>query len=189
MKLQQFLQENNFQLDFDYLEKFRDEVGDAIVNFDDTLKSKGFKIVDMMAEPDDETYLGVVFSNKVLDIMFEVQIKPGSNSGDEILDLNIELSIADAYSIGEGKTLPTMIKPYRVLNIQPRQEQKFIDGCAESVKDILDFSDKFHDWYLDVTGEYGKVKLYVDHKSKSDKPSIKALAGEFDIETKNNQVF
>ena len=93
MKLQQFLKENAFQLDFDYLEKFRDEVGDAIVNFDDTLKSKGFKIVDMMAEPDDETYLGVVFSNKVLDIMFEVQIKPGSNSGDEILDLNIELSI------------------------------------------------------------------------------------------------
>ena len=189
MKLQQFLKENAFQLDFDYLEKFRDEVGDAIVNFDETLNSKGYKIVDMLAEPDDENYLGVVFSNKVLDIMFEVQIKPGSNSGDEILDLNIELSIADAYTIGAGQTLPSMIKPYRVLNIQPHQEKKFIDGCAEAVKDILDFSEKFHDWYLDVTGEYGKVKLYVDHKSKSDKPSIKALAGEFDIGTQAANVY
>lgn len=189
MKLQQFLKENALQIDFEYLEKFREEVGDAIVDFENALTKKGFKIDEFMADADDENYLGVVFSNKVLDIMFEVQIKSGSNSGDEILDLNIELSIADAYTIGEGNTLPSMIKPYRVLNIQPRQEKKFIDGCVEAAKDILDFSDKFHDWYLDVTGEYGKVKLYVDHKSKSDKPSIKALAGEFDIGSQAANVY
>ena len=187
MKLQQ-LTENKHQIDFEYLEKFREEIGDSIVDFENALDKKGYKIVEFMAEPDDETYLGVVFSNKVLDIMLEVQINAGQNSGDEVLSFDIQFSIADAFAIGGGDTLPTAIKNYRVQNVQPRQEQQFIDGMKKAAEDIIELSDKFHDWYLDVTGEYGKVKMYVDHKSRSDKPSIKALAGEFDIETRAHQV-
>ena len=105
------------------------------------------------------------------------------------MDLVAQLSINDTYAIGEGKTLPTAIREFRVDDIHPHEEQKFIDGIKKIVEEILGLADTFHDWYLDVTGEYGKVKMYVDHKSKSDKPSIKALAGEFDINTKQHQVF
>lgn len=189
MKLQSFLIENKSQLDFEYLEKFRDEISTAIVDFQKAIEKKGFKISDLMSEPDDETYLGVVFSNKVLDIMLEVAIAAGANAGDEILDLDLQFSIADAYSIGAGNTLPTAIKTYTVHDVQPHHEQQFVDGLKKATEDIIELSDKFHDWYLDVTGEYGKVKLYIDHKSKSDKPSIKALAGEFDIGSKLHQVF
>lgn len=188
MKLQQ-LTENKQQIDFEYLEKFRDEIGDSIVDFENALDKKGYKIVEFMSEPDDETYLGVVFSNKVLDIMFEVAIAAGRNSGDEILDLDVQFSIADAFAIGAGNTLPTAIKTYRVHDVQPHHEQQFIDGLNQAAKDIILLSDMFHDWYLDITSEYGKVKLYVDHKSSSGNPSIKALAGQFDINTREQQVF
>ena len=188
MKLQQ-LTENKHQIDFEYLEKFREEIGDSIVDFENALDKKGYKIVEFMSEPDDETYLGVVFSNKVLDIMFEVAIAAGRNSGDEILDLDIQFSIADAFAIGAGNTLPTAIKTYKVHDVQPHHEQQFVDGLKKATEDIIELSDRFHDWYLDVTGEYGKVKLYVDHKSKTDKPSIKALAGYFDIDSHAHEVY
>jgi len=188
MKLTQ-LTENKQQIDFEYLEKFRDEIGEAIVDFENDLDKKGYKIVDFMAEPDDETYLGVVFSNKVLDIMLEVQINAGQNSGDEVLSFEIQFSISDAFAIGGGNTLPTAIKTYRATKIQPHSEQQFIDGLKKASEDIIELSDMFHDWYLDITGEYGKVKMYVDHKSKVDKPSIKAIAGEFDIDSKKHEVY
>ena len=188
MKLQQFLKESN-GIDFEHLEKFRDEIGDAILGMETALKNKGFKFEEVTSEPDDESYFGVVFTNKVLDIFIEVVMSPGKNPGDQDMDLVAQLSINDTYSIGEGKTLPTAIREFRVDDIHPHEEQKFIDGSKKIVEEILGLADAFHDWYLDVTGEYGKVKMYVDHKSKSDKPSIKALAGEFDINTKQHQVF
>ena len=188
MKLQQFLKENT--IGFEYLEKFRDEVSDAIYATEKKLNAKGFKSQNLAdtSEPDDETHFNVVFSNKILDVSLELELTPGSNGGDEDISLEIQFSIADGYAVEGGQGRATVINTYRTGKIAPHNEHDLIASCESSINEILSFADKFHDWYLDITGEYGKVKLYVDHSNKSN-PYIKALAGEMSVSSGKSTVF
>jgi hypothetical protein len=43
------------------------------------------------------------------------------------------------------------------------------------------------DWYFDINGEYGKVKMLVDTRSAENK--VRAVAGDFTVNSNSGEVF
>ena len=184
MKLKNLLTESSTEFDFDYTEKLRDEVTDALNDTFKSLAPHGFKIEEYTEEPDSSTF-GVVLTNKMFDLTLEIDISPGSNPGSERYDFFWQLSISDAYAVGNGQTFVTTIASG---NIARTDDSEILTKAVIVAQHRLEKMMKpLIDWYFDVTGEYGKVKMFVEKRGAED--TIRALAGDFKISVNQGEVY
>ena len=184
MKLKNFLTESSHSFDMDYTEKLRDEVTDALNDTFKALAPHGFSIEEYTEEPDSDSF-GVVLTNKVFDITLEVQISPGSTPNSEKYDFYWQLSIANAYAVGEGQTLVTTLLSG---NIARTDSSEVLTKAIIIAKKRLERVMKpLIDWYFDITGEYGKVKMFVEKRGAED--TVRALAGDFVLNSNSGDVY
>lgn len=170
----------------DYLEKFRDEVGDAIREFDAKVAKAGFKLTEFTEDADSEDEFGVAYSNSILEISVYIKIVAGNRgTNSESYILNAQLSILDALTVGEGQTLPSSIVSVYTTNIN--DEDALIKKLSEASEKILNAVKPIVEWYFDVSGEYGKVKMFVEKRGVNN--LVRALAGDFDIDKGTGEVY
>ena len=184
MKLQQLTESTS--LSSDYLDKFRDEVGDAIRAFDKEMQAEGLKIIEFVNDPDDESEFGVVYSNKIVDVAFEISIVPGTRGvGSEAYNLWVQISLADEYTVGAGHTHPSEIESFTVNKIE--DEDALIVRIKLASNTAKKFIKPIVDWYFDVSGEYGRVKMYVETRDMENK--LRAVAGDFNLIKLHGEVY
>lgn len=184
MKLQSLLTESSNFFDPAHTDKLRDEVTDELNHMLKSLATHGFKISEYTEDEDSDTF-GAVVSNKVLDVLVEIQILPGKTVGSEAYSLYIQLSINNDYSVHEGNTLPTEILNFTWKNLE--NENVLSDNIKRAGTTIEKMSSSLLDWYFDVNGEYGKVKMFVEKRGAEN--LVRALAGDFSLSQNSGEVY
>lgn len=186
MKLTTLLNESSSQyFDAEYTDKFRDEVTDELNALLKAQAVHGFKISEYTDDADSDSF-GSVLTNKLFDLLIEIQIRPGNRAvGAEAFDFHFELSINNDYAVNEGNTLPTDIMTGTWSHLENESTLishiKRVSGAIE--KTIVPLVD----WYFDVNSAYGKVKMYVETRGAEN--MVRALAGDFFIPRKTGDVY
>ena len=186
MKLTTLLNESSSQyFDAEYTDKFRDEVTDELNALLKAQAVHGFKVSEYTDDADSDTF-GVTLSNKLFDLMIEIQIRAGRRGvGSEAYDFYFQLAINDDYAVENGRTLPTEITSgswsdlldEAALNTHIKRASVNIDKL---VKPLID-------WYFDINGSYGKVKMFVEKRGAEN--MVRALAGDFFIPRFTGEVY
>jgi hypothetical protein len=184
MKLDSFLKESAASFDFDYTEKLRDEVTNELNNVFASMAKHGFKL-DEYTEDKDSSDFGVVITNKIFDIVLEIQISPGSSANSEKYDFYWQLAINNAYAVGGGQTYVTSFASGNIARTENTDD--LVKGIVIARKRLERVMGPLIDWYFDINGEYGKVKMLVDTRSAENK--VRAVAGDFTVNSNSGEVF
>ena len=184
MKLDNFLKESAASFDFDYTEKLRDEVTDELNKVFESMAKHGFKL-DEYIEDKDSSDFGAVITNKIFDIVLGVQISPGASANSEKYDFYWQLAINNAYAVGGGKTYITTLASGGIARTENTDD--LVKGIVIARKRLERVMGPLIDWYFDINGEYGKVKMLVDIRSAENK--VRAVAGDFAVDSNFGEVF
>ncbi len=180
MKLNQFLSEDS-QIESEYLNKFGEETAHALKELEQKLNKLGLKIEKYKSGYEDDDF-GILFSNKIFDFWITVDIVSSGNK--KHYNLAFRLGSNAAYSIN-ARSVEIAAEETTVIPFTDYDLAKWIRNTMDFVIAPID---DLVEWYFDVSGEYGKVKLFVD-RGVLDSVEVVAMAGKFNIEKKEGKVF
>lgn len=156
---------------------FDDDILDATEALVNQLGTGGQKPVDYFAEPGGNEAT-VKLSNGVFDTIITIA---KSGAGAYRRDLTIKINpkyhcSSESYfkdeissSLGSGESKDDLLM--------------YLDHAGEEVLDTLK---SLEDWYMDVTGHYGRVKIYADWRGER---KVTAIAGDFMLSSNSGKVY
>lgn len=176
MKLE-LLQENTFDVS-----EFRSQLSnETYSHLQDLLKVylKGFKFVNEVESV--ERARQFHFTNSLLDVEMFINI---SGKDEKYIMLSIFANVNDRYLIGNDKSTNShMIEIAEFLTGDDRFKSA-MDNAHAFQKTV----NEFIDWYMEISGKYGKIKLFpstynlIDGYSRGGEMRFIAVAGDFHCE-------
>jgi hypothetical protein len=177
MKLEKLFEQNH---DISSLTYLPDEYKSKITDFLDKV-SKGFKPAGV--EKINETRSKFDFSNSLLDIsvLLNASVQQGKQAWPWIW-AHVKVRVAEAFLINPQDDFGRILIDTELLEFSNIEVLDNQDSLIDSFHARIN---EFVDWYMDVSGEYGKVKLFnttynvIEEYSSSGKHRFIAIAGDF----------
>ncbi len=162
--------------------KFPDEISDAVVDSIDHLTSElaecGLKITGYATPSRTSVTSQVTLTTNVFDVRIDVSV----NINQEY-QCYVSILINPKYLAKGQPYFKDEINSYFNNGLEEADMAKYFNTLAPEINATIN---KLIDWYMDVSGEYSKVKLFADWRHNR---NVCALAGEFSIENNHGQVY
>ena len=175
MKLQHLAESTFDKSKFDV---FGEEIEDAVEAFVGTISAKGFKLVAT------DFYRSGAFvkcSNGVFDIKLALDQQTDGKTTSYVTVLINQKYHCDKYPHFKDEISSSFN--------QNQSQDKLVQFLEFYPEQLLDELDQLAEWYMDVTGEYGKVKIYADWRGSISERKVVAIAGEFKIGANQGEVY
>lgn len=148
---------------------------EAVMEFFDALK--GFKFVDVMVS-EDEVLIEV--TNSLTNIWLNIAAEPNDN-----FSCTVQLSIADALMAFPGGE-QVLQNSGQGLRLKESEIEAHLKG--EYKEAIAKAAEAFSEWYFDMSGEHGKLKVAIWRKGQTDDVKVVAIGGTYDMKNMNGKV-
>ena len=161
-----------------YMKDFSADGATAVEGFISKLESSGLKVISYSPGHKDKTEVTIKLTsgvfNLVVDLSLEVNLK---------YRYYVSILIDKKYHATAESHFKDEVAAYFESNLE---EAKLLDTLDEIAKAVVDTINSLTEWYMDVTGEYGKVKIYADWRGER---KVTAIAGEFIMKDNKGQVY
>ena len=183
------LHENQGQADWSFLKDVFDdkEYAEIVRHFGEMTKSFKFSHSEVKENSGVVKGFFFYFTNTFLDLQLYINAnhaKDKDGASQKYMMVNIEAKVHDRYLIsGKGDNQNVLIRAMEFIN--DNDISKF-EAVAKRFQKVVN---DFIDWYFEISGEYGKVKLFsttynvIDGYSRGGENRFIAIAGDYHCET------
>ncbi len=175
MKLQNLV-ENVQQLTPNHFKDFQFTMDgvEAVMEFFDALK--GFKFVDVMVSEDE---VSIEVSNNLTTIWLNIVAEPN-----HVFSCTTQLAIVDSLMAFPGGE-QVLHKDGMGLRLKESEIEARLKG--EYKEAIAKAAEAFSEWYFDMSGEHGKLKVAIWRRA-SNSAKVVAIGGTYDMENMDGKV-
>lgn len=179
MKLSSLLESSGANLSFEYLEKFRDPVGDSIASMVEKFKKAGFKLIKIDSEPDD-SFLPLLFSNGFLECEVAFDIRPTVEVGGESIHATVECSILEKFRVESQKDDGRLVFWYRFSKnaLTDEDDIDIVRNINSISVNFIQTVTAWNEWAFEILSETDAVKFEF-----TDDGVVQAVLGKFDTDS------
>lgn len=157
---------------------FSDELVDAVERLVEELATIGVKVVDYPSSSGPDIHAKVNLSSGIFDVNIEL-----TASANRKIGYNVEVVIPPRYLATGQSYFKNEVTSYFDLG---KEEVNVIGALDHLGPPLIDLLEQLTEWYMDVSGEYGKVKIYADWRGDR---KVSAIAGDFDVKENQGKVY
>ena len=176
MKLQNLV-ESSQQLTPNHFKDFQFTMDgvEAIMEFFGALK--GFKFVDIQVSEDE---VSIEVTNNLVDVWLNIVAE-----SNQYFSCDLQLSIVDALLAFHGGE--QVIRSFKHgLRMTESEVESLLKDTYKNA--AVEAAEAFSEWYFDVSGEYGKLKVAIWRKGSGDDVNVVAIGGTYDMNSLNGKV-
>lgn len=153
--------------------KFDSEIIESIDSFVTSITKAGLKFVKM----EDDGLTTITLSSSLLQVELEV----GKTNPDNYL-CEIRITITPTYLAVGQSYFKDSVNMYLPGGMTKDKAVKYLKDTNEIIQTLNDINE----WYMDVSGEYGKVKIYSDWRNER---KVVAIAGDYTLSDRKSRVY
>lgn len=148
---------------------------EAVMEFFEALKGYKFTEISVM-----EDEVSIEASNNLVNVWLNIVAEPN-----HVFSCTIQVSIVDSLLAWEGAA--SAIKTFgQGLRLKESEIESYLKGEFKDA--AVEAANNFSEWYFDMSGEHGKLKVAIWRKGQSDEADVVAIGGMYNLKNMNGKV-